>query len=167
VIAAAFAARNPERLHSVTLASATTGYGKADHAARVDRLNARIAAIRDLGPAGMAETRSREVLSPDAPAEARDKVAAVMSALHVEGYCQAARMLHSTDIFDDIATIAVPALVMCGSVDTVTPEALNRRIAAAIPGAVYRSLAGLGHACYVENPALFNEVLGGFLEQCA
>jgi pimeloyl-ACP methyl ester carboxylesterase len=164
VIASAFAARYPEKLLTVTLASATAGYAKADHAARVDRLNARIATIRELGPAGMAASRGREVLSPDAPPQALEKVRAVMSALHVEGYCQAARMLHSSDIYDDIATIAVPALVMCGSADTVTPEALNRRIAAAIPGAVYRSLAGLGHACYVENPALFNDALGGFLE---
>jgi pimeloyl-ACP methyl ester carboxylesterase len=164
VIGSSFAARHPERLLTVTLASATAGYAKADHAARVDRLNARIGAILDLGPAGMAEARGREVLSPDAPDAALSKVRAVMAGLRVDGYCQAARMLHSSDIFDDIATIAVPAMVMCGSADTVTPEALNQRIAAAIPGAVYRSLPGLGHACYVENPALFNDALGEFLE---
>ncbi len=163
VIAASFAARFPERLLSVTLASATAGYAKAGHAARVERLNARMGAIRDLGPAGMAEARGREILSPDASDEALAKVRAVMSALRVDGYCQAARMLHSSDIYDDIATIAVPALVMCGAADKVTPEDLNQRIAAAIPGAIYRSLAGLGHASYVENPALFNEILGGFL----
>jgi pimeloyl-ACP methyl ester carboxylesterase len=163
VIGSAFAARHPERLLSVTLASATAGYGKADHAARVDRLNARMDAIRDLGPAGMAESRGREVLSPDASEAALAKVRAVMSGLDTDGYCQAARMLHSSDIYDDIATITVPAMVMCGSADTVTPEDLNQRIAAAIPGAIYRSLPGLGHACYVENPALFNDVLGNFL----
>lgn len=164
VIGSAVAARYPERLLTVTLASATAGYAKADHAARVDRLNARIGAIRDLGPAGMAEARGREVLSPNASDDALAKVRAVMAGLRVDGYCQAARMLHSSDIFDDIATISVPAMVLCGSADTVTPEALNQRIAAAIPGAVYRSLPGLGHACYVENPTLFNDALGQFLE---
>ncbi len=148
----------------MTLASATAGYAKADHAARVDRLNARMDAIRDLGPAGMAEARGREVLSPDASDDALAKVRAVMSQLHVDGYCQAARMLHSSDLYDDIATINVPAMVMCGSADTVTPEALNQKIAAGIPGAVYRSLPGLGHACYVENAALFNQALADFIE---
>lgn len=165
VIASSFAARYPERLLSVTLASATAGYAKGDHAARVDRLNARMNAIRDLGPAGMAEARGRQVLSDNASDEALAKVRGVMSALHVDGYCQAARMLHSSDIYDDIVTINVPAMVMCGAADMVTPEDLNQRIAAAIPGALYHSLPGLGHACYVENPGLFNEVLGGFLEQ--
>ena len=163
VIGSSFAARHPERLLTVTLASATAGYGKADHAARVDRLNARMAAIRDLGPAGMAESRGREVLSPDASDGALAKVRAVMSGLDVDGYCQAARMLHSSDIYDDIATFNAPALVMCGSADKVTPEELNQWIAAAISGAVYRSLPGLGHASYVENPALFNAALGEFL----
>ncbi len=132
VIGASFAARYPERLLTVTLASATAGYARADHAARVDRLNARMDAIRDLGPAGMAEARGREVLSPDASDDALAKVRAVMSQLHVDGYCQAARMLHSSDLYDDIATINVPAMVMCGSADTVTPEALNQLIRIAL-----------------------------------
>ena len=164
VIGASFAARYPERLLTVTLASATAGYAKADHAARVDRLNARMNAIRDFGPAGMAEARGREVLSPDASDDALAKVRAVMSQLHVDGYCQAARMLHSSDLYDDIATIAVPAMVMCGSADKVTPEELNQKIAAGIPGAIYHSLPGLGHACYVEGPALFNAALVEFLK---
>ncbi len=164
VIASSFAARYPERLLTVTLASATAGYAKAGHAARVDRLNSRIAAIRDLGPAGMAEARGREVLSLGASDAALAKVKAVMSGLNVDGYCQAARMLHASDIFDHIATIAAPTLVMCGSADKITPEELNKNIAAAIPGSIYRSLTGLGHACYVENSALFNQVLCDFLE---
>lgn len=163
VIAAAFVALYPDRLLTVTLADATEGYANASEDLRIGRRDARIRAIRELGPAGMAERRVHEVLSPDAPAAAFDKVKSVMSALRPDGFCQAARMLHSTDIYADIATISVPAMVMCGSADTVTPEALNRRIAAAIPGASYRTLEGLGHASYVEDPALFNAALGDFI----
>ena len=125
----------------------------------------RIRAIDELGPAGMAERRAPEVLSPDAPAAAFAKVREVMAGLRADGYKQAARMLHSTDIYSDARAVTVPALVMCGSADSVTPEALARTIAAAIPGAEYVTLDRLGHASYVENPEAFNTPLRAFLER--
>ena len=164
-IAAAFAARHAARLRSLTLASPTAGYAEAGDEARVGRLKARTRAIDELGPAGMAERRAPEVLSPDAPDFAFAKVREVMSALRPEGYKQAARMLHSTDIYDDARAVTVPALVMCGSADSVTPEDLARTIAGAIPGAEYVTLDGLGHASYVENPEVFNTPLRAFLER--
>lgn len=166
-IAAAFAARRADRLLSLTLANPTAGYGHAGDELRVARLEARIRAIDELGPAGMAEARSREVLSPAAPLAALDKVREVMSGLRPDGFKQAARMLHSTDIHADARAISVPAMVMCGSADTVTPEDLARSIAAAIPGAEYRTLDGLGHVSYVESPEIFNAPLREFFRSVA
>ena len=74
-----------------------------------------------------------------------------------------ARMMHSTDIMAEARAVSVPAMVMCGSADTVTPEALARTIAAAIPGAAYNSLPGLGHASYVENSDIFDAPLRDFI----
>ena len=54
--------------------------------------------------------------------------------------------------------------VMCGSEDSVTPEEGCRRIAAACR-AEYRSLAGLGHASYVESPHLVASEIARFLNQ--
>ena len=164
LIAAAFAARHPRRLLSVTLSDAAAGYLNGPKELRVDRLNARIEAMTDLGPAEVAKRRAREVLSPSAPEEAYRKVVAVQSRVRPDGYVQAARMLHNSDIFADAATIGVPALVMYGSEDTVTPESIGRDIAAAIGGARYVTLQGLGHASYVEGPEAFNAALTGFLD---
>jgi pimeloyl-ACP methyl ester carboxylesterase len=163
LIAAAFAARRADRLMTLTLADPTAGYAAAGDDLRVGRLEARIRAIEELGPAGMAERRSRDVLSPNASEAAVAKVREVMSRLRPEGYKQAARMMHSTDIYGDAGAVSVPALVMCGSADRVTPEELARSIAAVIPGAEYQTLDGLGHASYVENPELFNALLRTFL----
>ncbi len=163
LIGAAFCRRHPDRLLSVVLADAAAGYGKASDELRVGRLKARLASMAELGPAGFAERRARELLSPAAPDEICAKIRAVQSRLRPEGYAQAARMLHGSDIHDDIATVAAPALVMCGSEDKVTPEAISRRIAATIPGARYRTLEGLGHASYVEGPEAFNAALGDFI----
>ena len=164
LIAAAFCRRHPGRLLSVVLADAAAGYGKAPDDLRVGRLEARLAAMAELGPAGFAESRAREVLSPAAPDEVLAKIRAVQSRLRPDGYAQAARMLHGSDIHDDAAAIAVPALVMCGSADSVTPEAVSRRIARTIPGARYRTLEGLGHASYVEGPEVFNRALTEFID---
>ena len=73
-------------------------------------------------------------------------------------------MLHNSDIFADAATIGVPALVMYGSEDKVTPESIGRDIAATINGARYVTLPGLGHASYVEDPEAFNAALVEFLD---
>ncbi len=162
LIAAAFAARRADRLVTLTLADPTAGYAASGDDMRVARLEARIRAIEELGPAGMAERRSREVLSPNAPEAAVAKVREVMAALRPAGYKQAARMMHSTDIYGDARAVSVPALVMCGAADRVTPEDLARSIASAIPGAEYQTLDGLGHASYVEGPEIFNAPLRAF-----
>lgn len=164
LIAAAFSARHPEMLSSVTLSDAAGGYLNSPEDIRVGRLKARIEAMTALGPAEVARRRAREVLSPSASEETYEKVFRVQSRLRPDGYVQAARMLHNSDILADAAKIGVPALVMYGSEDTVTPEAIGREIAAAIAGARYVTLEGLGHASYVEGPETFNAALTGFLD---
>ena len=164
LIATAFSARHPERLLSVTLSDAAGGYLNSPEEIRVGRLEARIEAMTALGPAEVARRRAREVLSPSASEETYEKVLRVQSRLRPDGYVQAARMLHNSDILADAAKIAAPALVMYGTEDTVTPEAIGRDIAAAIGGARYVSLQGLGHASYVEGPEAFNAALAGFLD---
>ena len=164
LIAAAFSSRHPERLLSITLSDAAAGYSNSPEELRVGRLKARIEAMTALGPAEVAKRRAREVLSPGAPDEIYEKVRAVQSRLRPDGYAQAARMLHNSDIFPEAAAIGAPALVMYGSEDSVTPESIGRDIAAAIPGARYVTLPGLGHASYVEGPEAFNAALTGFLD---
>ena len=163
LIAAAFAARRADRLLTLTLADPSAGYRASGDDLRVGRLEARIRAIEELGAAGMAERRSNDVLSPNAPEAAVAKVREVMSRLRPAGYKQAARMMHSTDIYVDVRAVSVPTLVMCGSADLVTPEEIALSIASEIPGAEYQSLHGLGHASYVENPEVFNAPLRAFL----
>lgn len=167
LIAASFAARHPGRLLSLTLSDAAAGYLNSPEEIRVGRLEARIEAMTTLGPQEVARRRAREVLSPGAPESVYEKVFAVQSRLRAQGYVQAARMLHGSDIFAVAAAIRAPALVMYGSEDTVTPESIGRDIAAAIPGARYVTLPDLGHASYVEGPEAFNAALTRFLDGLA
>lgn len=165
MMAAAFVHRFPDRPITLALGSPAAGYGAANDDIRKERLEARLHLIDVLGPEGMARERAHTLLSSAASREALEAVRAVMAGLRPDGYRQAARLLCFGDIFGDLSDVAVPTLVLCGSADTVTPEEGCRKVAAAVQDAVYRSLTGLGHACYVEDPAVFNDALTGFLRE--
>ncbi len=163
LIAASFAARHPDMVASLILASPAAGYGVATEEARRARVEPRIADMQTLGPVGLAAKRARGLLSPAATPDAIALVRSVMESLRPDGYVQAARMLGNADILADAVSIHAPTLVIGASGDTVTPEDGCRRIAAAIPGASYVRLSGPGHASYVEDPASFNKQVISFL----
>ncbi len=163
LIAAAFARHHATRVTALILANASPGYAAAPLDIRRARVDGRIADMQELGPAGLAAKRAAALLSPSAPAAAIEAVRSVMSQLRPDGYAQAARMLGTANILEDVRHITVPALIIGATNDTVTPEEGNQRIAAALPGARYASLVGPGHASYVEDPAAFNAQLTGFI----
>ncbi len=163
LMATAFARLEPGRVRSLTLADPALGYARAAPGERGEKLAARLAAMSRLGPVGLARERAPALLSAKAPEQAVELVRWNMSRLHPEGHAQAARMLANADLLADAAACTMPALVMCGSADRVTPEAQAREVAAAFANARYEPLPGAGHASYVEAPALFNRQLAGFI----
>jgi pimeloyl-ACP methyl ester carboxylesterase len=163
IIAARFAVLHPDRVRRLVLANPAGGYGSAPPEVRARRLEERIRGMDELGPAGLAEARSKVLVGPKAGAAVIDRVKAVHRKLDPEGYKQAGRLLASADIFADTGRIAAPTLVMCGDADVVTPEAECRKIAAAIGGARYRSLPGVGHMSYLEDAAMFDGIVTDFL----
>jgi pimeloyl-ACP methyl ester carboxylesterase len=146
-------------LRALIFADPANGYGAADEATRSQKMNARLAMVDDLGPDGMAASRSSNLLSADAGDDAMALVRWNMSQIHPEGYRQATRMLAQGHLMGDAARYDGPVLVMGGSEDTVTPEEGCRAVAAAFRNAEYRTLPGVGHASYVENGKQFNEMI--------
>lgn len=165
LIAGSVARRHGGLVGSLVLASATTGHGRLDAIDRAAKLNVRIYGLAELGADGLAEERAPRLLSSKASPDAVEKVRSIMAKLNPEGYMQAARALSMGDLVKDVAGLDVPALVTCGTEDTVTPEATNKEVAAAMKNARYASLAGLGHICYIENSEMFNKVLDTFLAE--
>jgi pimeloyl-ACP methyl ester carboxylesterase len=162
--AAAFARlHGTTRLQKLILASPTPGYAKADEELHRLRVDGRLRDMAALGPVGLAQQRAPQVMSPQAPKRALMLVRAVMQQMRPDGYAQAVRMLGRGDIIEEGRGIKVPTLVLCGSADTVTPEASCRAVAAAIPGARYQTIHGPGHVCYIEAPGPFDEAVLGFL----
>ncbi len=163
--AAAFAAAHPRRLGGLILLNPAGGHGAAEETLREEKLNARLALMDRLGPRGMAEKRGAALLSPAASDEARRMAVWSMSQLRPGGHAQAARMLASGRLAEDAARYAGPVLVLGSSGDTMTPEAGCRAIAAAFPKGRYVSIAGPGHASYLEAPAAINACIEEFARE--
>lgn len=72
-------------------------------------------------------------------------------------------MAEREDYRNKLAMIRVPTLILCGETDIIAPAATMKAIAASIPGAVYREIAGAGHMAPLENPAEVNAAIEAFL----
>jgi pimeloyl-ACP methyl ester carboxylesterase len=66
-------------------------------------------------------------------------------------------------VYDEIARIALPTLVMVGDQDVATVPARAERIAARIPGARLIVIPGAGHTSSAEEPEFVNRALAEFL----
>ena len=66
------------------------------------------------------------------------------------------------DLTHEIGKIAVPALVICGAEDKMTPPDFSRQIAESINGAKLCLIEGAGHMVMMERPKEFNEALNKF-----
>ena len=67
------------------------------------------------------------------------------------------------DIAEAVAGIRVPALILCGADDKMTPPALSEYLRDHIPGAGLALIPGAGHFVMLENPEAFNAALADFV----
>lgn len=96
-----------------------------------------------------------------------DIVTRVREMIHgqtAEGMAAAVRVLMSRpDSTPLLGDIRVPALVIVGEEDTLTPPAEMERMTAAIPRATFAPIPHVGHLANLENPEAFNAAVNDFL----
>ncbi len=66
-------------------------------------------------------------------------------------------------VYDRLGKITVPTLVVVGSEDSATPQAIGQRIADAVDGADFRVIDQAGHSSTIEQPDAVNDIIDGFL----
>lgn len=162
VMAGAYLAAYPSRVAGLVLADPAQGYGDAEPAKRDEVYRSRWTQLQQQGHAAYARARAPRLLREAADSADIARVEAEMQKLHVEGFAQAGWMLaHDTLGRYLEATPPVPALVVCGDEDRITPpedaRALARRLA--LP---YRDIPRAGHASYIDAPEAFARVLDDF-----
>jgi pimeloyl-ACP methyl ester carboxylesterase len=163
IMAAAFAAKHSDRVNGMILLDPASGYGSLPHEVADAKLNYRLQQLRELGIEGLAKRRSKALVSPQGPPEAIELSEWNMRHLSAAGYTQAARMLAGADLISDARNFHGKVLVACGSADEITPEDQCRRVAEAFSDAQYRTLPGLGHASYIEDPKAVNRTISDFM----
>jgi pimeloyl-ACP methyl ester carboxylesterase len=164
LIAVRFAAEQPRRVLSLTLASVARGHGRLPPPERQRLLAQRLDDLTELGPHGMAAKRGPRLLGPEATETMRRMVIEIMARIPAEGYAQAARMLSTGDITADLARLPdeLPIQIIVGQADVITPPAGNLEIAAALPASSVHVIPGPGHALYLEKPEQFNRLVSDF-----
>ena len=157
LMAGAYAAAHPERIRSMLLLDPAAG-----HAGDESKQRERLKQFEELGPEGLAEKRSPMVVAKNSPREAVELMAWTQRRIRPPGYRQAIHCLTHGNLAEDARKFRKKVLVLCGSEDTVTPEASCKAVAAAFPRAEYRSLPGLGHVPHMEAPETVNALIREF-----
>lgn len=102
----------------------------------------------------VANVKALDFLSSVAAGSAPQAVMAALAAL-------AAR----PDAVPGLSKIAVPAAILVGSQDNITPLSLSESMRSRISGAELHVIPDAGHFSNAENPAVFNERLVSFLKR--
>jgi 3-oxoadipate enol-lactonase len=135
-----------------------------------DNMEARISAMETAGPEAAAGIAAESIFSPQwraANPAALARFVAWRSAMPTAPLNAATRALYDFDLSSELPRIAVPTLVVAGQEDTLTRPEGMQEIAALIPGAEYRLIAGSGHMIPVEQPEPLHALIDTFLAQHA
>jgi pimeloyl-ACP methyl ester carboxylesterase len=113
-----------------------------------------------------AEAMVPTLFGPGAPAELKERWRGIIAGTSRDGVVAAAGALaHRPDATATAGTINVPAVVVVGAEDVVTPPELMAQVAAGIPGARLEVVSGAGHVVPVERPKGFAGLVAGLVER--
>lgn len=170
IVAMLAAARHPERVASLVVATATQRL--------TDSMREDSRALREAAAAaaeGGDKTQVFRLLAPNTFSEAwratqppdfveqRAAQFALLPASFFAGVAGLMRALDTLDLERELPRIAAPTLVIGAELDRVFPIDHSRVIAAAIPAAVLEVIPGAGHAAVIEKPREFVDLVVGFI----
>ena len=113
---------------------------------------------------GAAEARVDVLLAqPENPA-VRSEVVETMARIDPAAYRIGARAVWLADQRERAQHIDVPALVLVGNQDLITPAELSSELVNLVPDSRMQVIAGAGHLTNLENPAEFNAVVEQFIQ---
>lgn len=161
--ALAFAARHQEMLAALVLADTRAG---ADDAEGKKKREAFALAALEKGSPWVAGEMAPK-LQKDPPDPAADRaIRALIAKAQPAAIAAASRgMALRADHRAGLEFIDVPALVLVGEADKLTPPAESEAMAAALPHATLVKIPGAAHLSNLEQPAAFDRALAAFLKQ--
>lgn len=159
-VALALAARHPGRVRALVLSNTRAEPDTPDAA---DGRRASAAQVRGEGLAPFLDGFVPRMVAPGADA-ALAAARAIADDQQPEAVARALEALAGrADRRPDLAAMDVPALVVAGSEDVLTPPALSEGLVAALPDARLHVVAGAGHLTVLERPDEWVSVVRAFL----
>lgn len=156
--------RAPERIEAVVLADTRAGADTPQ--GRANRRNM-LALLDREGPAGVARDMMPKLLgrtTRESNPAAESTVRRLIKQHSPEALRGAiVRMMDRPDSMPVVQTLRLPALIIVGDEDELTPVEESRRIAEAIPGSTFVVIPSAGHLSNIEQPDAFNRALVSFL----
>jgi 3-oxoadipate enol-lactonase len=80
-----------------------------------------------------------------------------------EVFRAACAALAELDLRPELVKVRIPVLVLVGEHDEATPPAMSRELAAGLPDARLRIIAGCAHVPQLQSPEIFLDAIGDFL----
>jgi pimeloyl-ACP methyl ester carboxylesterase len=159
-----FVRQFPERVRAIVLCDTKATADSDD--ARASRLRgAEEVLLSGAGP--IAESMLPKLLAPSTLAnhpDVVDEVDAIVRRTAPEAIAAALRgMARRPDVRASLPGIQVPALVLVGAEDAISPPQEMREIATALPQAEFVEVPAAGHMSPLENPAAVNDALIRFV----
>ena len=161
------AARKPQLLRSLTLMDTSADPEPAENVPKYRKLAfvARWIGLKVVSNKVMPIMFGRSFLSDPSRAADRAKYLKLLVGNSRVGITKAVHgVIDRKGVYDEIASIKTPTLVIVGEEDVATVPAKAERIAARIPGAKLVRIPRAGHSSSVEEPAAVTAAIAAFVD---
>lgn len=156
-VALAFAEMYPDRMRSLALLDTRSGADSDEGKAGRDATAVR---LLEEGRAAIALGMEEGLLAPGASLASKARLRSMIEGCPYETIVAAlGGMRDRPDRTAVLSNVAVPAAVLVGEHDSVTPPAEAEQMAATLPDSSLSVIPGSGHLTPIENPAAVNEAL--------
>lgn len=150
--------RAPERVTRLALVDTNA---RADSEEQAALRRAAVATARSRGFEHVLRGSLRQLVAPDCPEALFEEVVQMALRVGFGTYMdQQAAIIDRADSLETLGTVSVPAMVMVGAADALTPRRLAEEMVQAMPpafsGAAYEVIANAGHMAPMEQPNAVN-----------
>ena len=166
MIAQTMLRRKPQGYQSVVLVGTSPAFGKADGDFQRQFVDERLAPLRSgRTMPELAAGMINGIMALGADPEGRKVAMASMAAVPPQTYKACVEAVVTFEERANLARIRVPVLCLVGEFDRQAPAPMMERMAAKIPGAIYKKLPGLAHLPNLENRAMFDAAVLDYLRE--
>lgn len=158
VMALEMARHQRTRLRSLVLADTFAKHPQAETIIERSRHALATMTMREF-----AEWRVPVVLQPHADEALKQEVIQNMARIHKTSYYWAVDAVWNADYREDLSSLNIPALIVIGQQDTLTPLSLSQELYEGIHGSQIEIIPDAGHISNVDNAVIFNQVVESFV----